>query len=213
MKILILHQVKIIMVKSVVKSPPQQNYHQNGFSHDPGSANAFLQQRHQDPPRVHHNPRINAEEMSFRAKPQPEHVSIQPSVSMNYNCGRNQSSQIQQHQYSNHTKPPSGAGYNKVSVNGHGRLPNNKIPVNSPILWKLSQEIREWKFLGRYLDLEEDIIEEIDYNTIPNKTRDKALKVLTEWVNSSTPTWVALGEALLDAEYVMLYEKLIELIS
>ena len=59
-------------------------------------------------------------------------------------------------------------------------LPSYKIPANSPILWELSQEVREWKFLGRYLDLEEEIIEEIDYNTRPNKTRDKALKVLTE---------------------------------
>ena len=92
-------------------------------------------------------------------------------------------------------------------------LPKHKIPVNSPILWELSQEIMEWKFLGRYLNLEEDIIDEIDYNTRPNKTRDKALKVLTEWVNISTPTWETLGKALMDAEYVLLYEKLLELIK
>ena len=75
-------------------------------------------------------------------------------------------------------------------------LPKHKIPVNSPILWELSQEIMEWKFLGRNLNLEEEIIDEIDYNTRPNKTRDKALKVLTEWVNSSAPQhgkyWVKL---------------------
>ena len=68
-------------------------------------------------------------------------------------------------------------------------LSKHKIPANSPILWELSQDVREWKFLGRYLDLEEETIDEIDYNTIPNRIRDKALKVLTEWVNSSTPTW------------------------
>ena len=67
-------------------------------------------------------------------------------------------------------------------------LSKHKIPANSPILWELSQDVREWKFLGRYLDLEEETIDEIDYNTIPNRTRDKALKVLIEWVNSSTPT-------------------------
>ena len=71
-------------------------------------------------------------------------------------------------------------------------------------LWKLPPEVIEWKFLGRYLNLEEKVIDEIDYNTRPNKTRNKALKVLTEWVNSSTLTWVALdlGQALLDGEYI-----------
>ena len=92
-------------------------------------------------------------------------------------------------------------------------LPKSKIPANSPILWELSQDVREWKFLGRNLDLEEEKIDEIDYNTIPNKTREKALKVLTEWVNSSTPTWETLGEALMDAEYILLYEKLLELVE
>ena len=93
-------------------------------------------------------------------------------------------------------------------------LPGHKIPVDSPILWQLSQDIREWKFLGRFLDIEEDVIEEIDQYTGPNKTRDKSLKVLTEWVNgSSDATWKALGEALLEAENKMLYEKLQELIK
>jgi len=99
------------------------------------------------------------------------------------------------------------------SVKNVNTLPSSKIPTNSPILWELSQEVREWKFLGRYLDLDEETIDEIDYNTVPNRTRDKSLKVLTEWVNSSTPTWEGLGKALLDAEYVMLYEKLLELIK
>ena len=92
-------------------------------------------------------------------------------------------------------------------------LPKSKIPADSPILWELSQDVREWKFLGRYLDLEEEIIDEIDYNTIPNKTREKALKVLTEWVNSSTPTWETLGEALMDGGYILLFEKLLELVE
>ena len=100
------------------------------------------------------------------------------------------------------------------SKNTNRDLPSHKIPTDSPILWQLSQEVREWKFLGRFLDLDEDIIEEIDHYTRPNKTRDKSLKVLTEWVNSSSePTWQALGEALLDAENTLLYEKLVELIK
>ena len=93
-------------------------------------------------------------------------------------------------------------------------LPSYKIPVDSPILWQLSREVREWKFLGRFLDLDEDVIEEIDQYTRPNKTRDKSLKVLKEWVNSSPePTWKALGEIFLEAENALLYEKLLELIK
>ena len=93
-------------------------------------------------------------------------------------------------------------------------LPSYKIPIDSPILWQLSQEVSEWKFLGRFLDLDEDIIEEIDQYTRPNKTRDKSLKVLTEWVNSSSEaTWKTLGEALQDAGNTLLYEKLTELIK
>ena len=93
-------------------------------------------------------------------------------------------------------------------------LPSNKIPVDSPILWQLSQDVREWKFLARFLDLEEEVIEEIDQYTRPNKTRDKSLKMLTEWVNtSSDATWKALGEAIQDSENTLLNEKLVELIK
>ena len=93
-------------------------------------------------------------------------------------------------------------------------LPSHKVPADSPILWQLSLDVREWKFLARFLDLEEELIEEIDQYTRPNKTRDKSLKMLTEWVNtSSDATWRALGEAILDAENTLLYEKLVELIK
>ena len=92
-------------------------------------------------------------------------------------------------------------------------LPRYTISADSPILWELSQEVREWKFLGRYLDLEEETIEEIDYNTRPNKPRDKALKVLTEWVSISTPTWKDLGKVLLNAKWTMLYDKLLKLLD
>ena len=59
-------------------------------------------------------------------------------------------------------------------------LPSHKIPADSPILWQLSQDVREWKFLARFLDVHEEVIEEIDQYTRPNKTRDKSLKMLTE---------------------------------
>ena len=93
-------------------------------------------------------------------------------------------------------------------------LPSHKIPADSPILWQLSQDVREWKFLARFLDVDEEVIEEIDQYTRPNKTRDKSLKMLTEWANtSSDATWRALGEAIQDSENTLLYEKLVELIK
>ena len=93
-------------------------------------------------------------------------------------------------------------------------LSDCNIPGNSPIIWELSQEVREWKFLARNLDLEERVIEEIDQYTKPNKMKDKSLRVFTEWINSaSRPSWKALGEALLEAEYVFLYEKLLEIVK
>ena len=95
-----------------------------------------------------------------------------------------------------------------------GDLPSHKVPADSPVLWQLSQDVREWKFLARFLDLEEEVIEEIDQYTRPNKTRDKSLKMLTEWVNtSSDATWKTLGEAIQDTENTLLYEKLVELIK
>jgi len=93
-------------------------------------------------------------------------------------------------------------------------LSDHKIPANSPILFELSMEVKEWKFLARYLDLQENLIEEIDQYTVPNKLRDKALRVFKEWINTaSNPTWKALGEALLEAEYVLLHENLMRLVK
>ena len=90
-------------------------------------------------------------------------------------------------------------------------LPSHKISVDSPILWQLSQDVREWKFLARFLSLDEEVIEEIDQYTRP---RDKSSKMLTEWVNtSSDATWRALGEATQDSENTLLYEKLVEFIK
>ena len=117
------------------------------------------------------------------------------------------------HYSSNHVSPapPDVNGMrNKVTVN----LPKHRIPVDSPILWDLSQDIKEWRFLGRYLDLDENMLEEIDQYTRPNKMRDKALSVLKKWVdNVADPTWHALGEALIDSEMVLLHEKLCDLLK
>ena len=99
-------------------------------------------------------------------------------------------------------------------LNKSEALSDHKIPANSPILFELSMEVKEWKFLARYLDLQENLIEEIDQYTVPNKLRDKALRVFKEWINTaSNPTWKALGEALLEAEYVLLHENLMKLVK
>ena len=184
-------------------SPSQFSYQYNGH----------IQPKEQQ--RLHHQYQTGRHPNDSVEAPRPQYVPHQPSFPIDDHCGKNfHSSHMQENNYVyNHTKSHYQARpiQNKVSVNGN--LPDSKIPANSPILLKLSQEVKEWKFLGRYLDLEEETIDEIDYNTVPNKTREKALKVFTEWVNSSTPTWALLGEALLDANYIMLYEKLLELIS
>ena len=196
--------------------PMRYNYHQQ---------NSYIQQSTVHQGQLHHN-----------------HEQLQSTVTQAHHYNRHQQNSYS-HQSVIHQPPRQHAtprnynpwvgstAYNArpqfevPQTNGHcvkkqqspvkitNTLPRYKIPTNSPILWELSQEVREWKFLGRYLDLEEDIIEEIDYNTRPNKTRDKALKVLTEWVNISSPTWEILGKALLDFECISLYEKLLELIK
>ena len=184
----------------------QSSYQYNGHMQEPRQQQLY----HQHPTRRYPNGSV---EVSSVYPSKPQYVPRHPSVPTNDHHSRNfHSSQMQDIYPSNHSKyhDHSRPIQSKVSVNGS--LPDSKIPANSPILLRLSQEVKEWKFLGRYLDLEEEIIDEIEYNTVPNKTREKALKVLTEWVNSSTPTWAVLGKALLDAKYIMLYEKLLELI-
>ena len=193
----------------------QNGQQYNGYSQEPRQ-----QQFHQQHP-ARQNLNGFVEVSSTYAPTTPHCVPQQHAAPVNVHHGRNfQSSHIQENNsahFINYSKPlvypklrPPAV---KTKVSRNGNLPDSKIPVNSPILLMLSLEVKEWKFLGRYLDLEEEIIDEIDYNTVPNKTREKALKVFTEWVNSSAPTWAILGEALLDAENIMLYEKLIELIS
>ena len=157
----------------------------------------------------HHQQKINLRQSTHP----PAHREAQHTTPRNYNPMATSTAHIPRPYV---MSPQTNGQYVKkqpAPIKIVNSLSKHKIPANSPILWELSQEVREWKFLGRYLDLEEETIDEIDYNTIPNRTRDKALKVLTEWVNSSTPTWERLGEALLDAEYILLYEKLLELIE
>ena len=150
---------------------------------------------------------------------QPQYSYRQPQYTLNYEHSRSTD------QYVNHNGILQPAAMHNNQVAAHKNipappkappddLPSHKIPVDSPILWQLSQDVREWKFLARFLDLDEEVIEEIDQYTRPNKTRDKSLKMLTEWVNtSSEATWKALGEAIQDAENTLLYEKLVELIK
>ena len=176
--------------------------------------NGHIQESKQQQQLHHQHPTGRYPNGLVQASPTPQYVPRQPSIPTDDPHKNFHSSHMQENNYAcNHSKSQYHPRpvQNKVSA-ANGNLPDSKIPANSPILLKLSQEVREWKFLGRYLDLEEETIDEIDYNTVPNKTREKALKVFTEWVNSSTPTWAVLGEALLDANYIMLYEKLLELI-
>jgi len=195
-------------------APTKQSYQQNGRCYGQ-SKEPFSVHYSQAPTGNNHNLINGSVGISSRYAPPSQYVAPQPSMPpYGQHIKKWLPSQMQlcNHVYNgNLFKAPRPAVQNKISASKS--LPSSKIPNNSPILWELSQEVREWKFLGRYLDLDEETIDEIDYNTVPNRTRDKSLKVLTEWVNSSTPTWEGLGEALLDAEYVMLYEKLLELIK
>ena len=33
-------------------------------------------------------------------------------------------------------------------------LPSHKVPADSPILWQLPQDVREWKFLAWFFNLD-----------------------------------------------------------
>ena len=71
-------------------------------------------------------------------------------------------------------------------------------------------EFRKWEFPPRIFDLGEEVTEEIDQYAKPNKTRDKSLKMLIEWVNtSSDATWKALREAIKDTENTRSYCNII----
>jgi len=154
----------------------------------------------------------------------PQYHSVSSSHTGNYTIQQyyspqqpQQSQQYTPHpgaMYSGSQASPSLRDVTGASNRVTGTLPPNKIPLDSHILWDLSQNIKEWKFLGRFLDVDENSLEEIDQYTIPNKMRDKALKVLKEWVSSApNPTWQELGAALMESENVLLYEKLCELLK
>ena len=202
--------------------PPSQmhhNHHQQNVNvqqspvrHDHQQCCIHLQQPVIPQGRPHYNQHQQKIYLQQSTHP-PAHREAQHTTPRNYNPMATSTAYIPRP----HVMSPQTNGQyvkkQQAPVKIVNSLSKHKIPANSPILWELSQDVREWKFLGRYLDLEEETIDEIDYNTIPNRTRDKALKVLIEWVNSSTPTWEKLGEALLDAKYILLYEKLLELID
>ena len=192
---------------------PQQHYHHN--SHPHGAMFNGVIPETTIPPAVHQQPQIPFGHPHF-TQAQYSHYSKHTAHSSNqYNNSYNEISQpVHMHNGTNHYSTPQRnipPASPKVTSD---ELPSHKVPADSPILWKLSLDVREWKFLARFLDLEEEVIEEIDQYTRPNKTRDKSLKMLTEWVNtSSDATWKVLGEAILDTENTLLYEKLVELIK
>ena len=219
------------------KNPMQQENFVNGQYHERKMWNESYQM---PPSQLHYNQHQQNIHLQQSTIPQPQYNhhqhNLQQSAQPQLHCNQNiplQQSAMHYPPYiapRNYNPMAGPTGYKpsphfgrpqtssqhvekQLLVKNVNVLPRSRIPVNSPILWELSQNVMEWKFLGRNLDLEEEKIDEIDYNTIPNKTREKALKVLTEWVNSSTPTWETLGEALMDAEYILLYEKLLELVE
>ncbi|XP_065892154.1 uncharacterized protein [Dysidea avara] len=203
---------------------PQHHYH-NG-SHEPRSivpsVNAPVQ--HQEKAVVHQGYLSTTQLTQGLSEVQPQLGTYQNCSSGYMSNGQLGVSQSLQYHNSQHVPSlgPFTMNYSTSSSVRNGleskqtkidSLLDYKIPPNSPILWELSLEVREWKFLARYLDLEENIIEEIDQYTVPNKMRDKALRVFKEWINSAPyPTWRALGDALFEAEYALLYEKLLELV-
>ena len=70
--------------------------------------------------------------------------------------------------------------------------------------------VSKWDFVAQFLHIEEEVIEEVFQYTRPNKTRNKSLKMLIEWVNtSSDATWKALREAIKDTENTQSYCNII----
>jgi len=188
------------------QSSPQPFHHQHSTQQQNFTHNCLATKQVGECIHAHHSTieftrHLPQTQSCFRAYPNNSHV-VRKEICMTQppHCNR-----------SNYTHNVYPTSHSSEQLNA---LSNHTIPHTSPILWELSLEVREWKFLARNLDLEERVIEEIDQYTIPNKMRDKSLKVFTEWVNSaSRPSWRTLGEALLEAEYVMLYEKLLELVK
>jgi len=202
--------------KNVAMLPPSQLNSVQSFYHQHHPAQQTMSPSHYTERYVYGNQFSSTEHLQYQ--PQLPQSGFCVPVSRNDNITTN-GFHLTNHNYSaQQQQQPRVINYsNKMSSEQLSRadhLSDLNIPVNSPIIWELSQEVKEWKFLARNLDLEERVIEEIDQYTKPNKMRDKSLRVFTEWVNSSSrPSWKALGEALLEAEYVFLYEKLLELLK
>jgi len=199
----------VAMLLPSQQNSPQPFYHQ----HPPMQQSVFLNHgsSHYTQQYAYSSHRSSSEGMQYPSQiPQPHFsapLSRNDYVTTNEFCSLNHYNHTQQQLHS--TDKMSSERLNRADG-----LSDCNIPGNSPIIWELSQEVKEWKFLARNLDLEERVIEEIDQYTKPNKMRDKSLRVFTEWINSaSRPSWKALGEALLEAEYVFLYEKLLEILK
>ena len=205
------HAENIVVLPTSPQNYPQRFYHQN----HPQQQSLFPNYTSSQHTGHYGNHTCHSTNELMQQYPSQTHFSVPYSRNDYVTANEVKSSY---HQLSNYTQDPLAIYYsNKMSseqLNSADGLSDHNVPANSPILWELSQEVKEWKFLARNLDLEERVIEEIDQYTIPNKMRDKSLRVFTEWVNSALrPTWKALGEALLEAEYTLLYEKLLELVK
>ena len=78
------------------------------------------------------------------------------------------------------------------------------LPLTPPpaglLLW-LSDEVIKWKFLGRYLGMEESTIERIDLEN-PQNIREQCYQMLTTFARQqgTACTCRRLGEALLQSE-------------
>ena len=210
--------------------PPSPQYYQQHVSsghpaHHPSLYTGYITNEYYDPNASHPLLVPNYHPPSASSYEHRQYHRISSSHTGNYTTQQYYSPQ-QSQQYTPHPSQLSNAMYSGSEASPSprdvtgasnrvtGTLPPNRIPLDSRILWDLSQNIKEWKFLGRFLDIDENSLEEIDQYTIPNKMRDKALKVLKEWVSSApNPTWQELGAALMESENVLLYEKLCELLK
>ena len=108
------------------------------------------------------------------------------------------------------TQPPFRAVAQRVNtvLPITNKLPNSTIPKGSQVILLFSHQIREWKEIGRYLGLEEEVIDEVSHDS--TKTREKAYQMLTKWIeiDGHNATWSTLGDGLLVAGQVHLYETL-----
>ena len=106
------------------------------------------------------------------------------------------------HHLISHTTPAPPAP--PISVEPHPNPPLLSLPLTPPgtplLLW-LSNEVVQWKFLGRYLDVDEGTIERITLEH-QNNIREQCFQMLKVFVQQqgNEATCRKLGETLLQSE-------------